>query len=484
MPNLPDLSQLSHAQKDELILTLWAQLQNVTAQLAVMQERIVQLEARLSLNSKNSSKPPSTDGLAKPNPKSLRIGGLRSTGGQKGHDGNTLTQSAHVDQVIAHQGAPACPNCQREWLTHEVLERRQVLELPMLRAQVIEHQLIRSSCSCGAVHEGHWPQGINAPAQYGPRVKALVTHLNQHHLVPMARSCDIMRDVFGLALSQGSLQAFNQQAAQTLVPTVSAIGVAAQSAAVAHADETGIRLMGRLHWLHCLVTDKLTWLGCHPKRGSMAFEALGLLAGVRGTLVHDGLAGYKQFDCTHSLCNAHHLRELTFVHEQEHIWDSWAQDMKDLLLLAKAEVTKAAGPLSLQRQSWFGACWDELLIRGEAFNPQNVPEGAPRGTQGRHKQSKATNLLKRLRVYRADVWRFMTDKDVPFTNNLAEQALRMAKVRQKVSGCFRTQHGGDTFFTIRSYLATMHKQGACLFECLISAFNGQPIQPQLAWGAE
>jgi transposase len=474
---LPNLNSLSHAQKDELLLALWEQVQSLTSQLTVMQSRITELEARLSLNSKNSSKPPSTDGLAKPAPKSLRVAGLRRPGGQNGHDGNTLRQSAHIDQVISHQSGPACPQCQGQWLAHEIVERRQVFELPVLRAQIIEHQLVRSSCSCGAVHEGQWPQDINAPAQYGPRVKALVTHLNQHHLVPMARTCEILHDVFGLTLSQGSLQAFNQQAAQTLQPTVAAIGAAAQGAPVAHADETGIRVMGKLHWLHCLVTATLTWLGSHPRRASVAFDALGLLAGVRGTLVHDGLAGYKQFNCKHGLCNAHHLRELTFVHEQEHIWDPWAQEMKDLLLLAKTQVDKLAGPLPADRQAWFVAQWDEL--RGEAFNPQNVTEGAPRGTQGRHKQSKAYNLLKRLRVYRADVWRFMTDKDVPFTNNLAEQALRMSKVRQKVSGCFRTQHGADTFFTIRSYLATMNKQGACLFDCLVSTFNGQPIQPRL-----
>lgn len=481
MQTLPDLSELSHAQKDEIITVLWGQVQSLTAQLIVMQERVTHLEARLSLNSKNSSKPPSSDGLAKPAPKSLRVAGLRPVGGQKSHDGNTLRQSAHVDQVIPHQsGAVACPKCQRECWVHTVVDRRQVFELPVLRAQVIEHQLIRSTCRCGTVHEGQWPDGVNAPTQYGPRAKALATHLNQHHLVPLARTCDILRDVFGLALSQGTVQTFNQQAAQILAPTVDAIGVAAQSASVVHADETGIRVMGKLHWLHCLVTGTLTWLASHPKRGSIAFDALGLLAGVRATLVHDGLAGYKQFDCTHSLCNAHHLRELTFVHEQEHIWDGWAQEMKELLVLAKAEVDQLAGPLPQERQLWFAARWEELLVRGETFNPENIAQGAPRGTQGRHKQSKAYNLLKRLRVYRADVWRFMTDKDVPFTNNLAEQALRMSKVRQKVSGCFRSEHGPQTFFTIRSYLATMHKQGACLFECLISTFNGQPIQPCLS----
>lgn len=471
MQSLPDLSQLSHAQKDELIGALWLMV-------GQLQERVKILEGRLALNSKNSSKPPSSDGLAKPAPKSLRIKGQRPVGGQTGHQGNTLRQSAHVDEIMEHRGAARCQACQGQWLAHEVIDKRQVFELPELRVQVIEHQLIRSRCTCGAEHVGQFPQGINAPTQYGPRAKALATHLSQHHLLPLQRSCELMQDIFGLKLSQASVQAFNQQAAQTLAPTVAAIGKAVQASEVVHADETGIRVKGKLHWLHCLVTPTLTWLAEHAKRGSQAFEALGLLAGVRGTLVHDGLAGYKQLACTHSLCNAHHLRELTFVHEQEHIWDNWAQEMMQLLVQAKGEVAKAQGPLALQRQAWFEERWDTLLLRGEAIHPEVKPDGAPRGTQGRHKQSKAFNLLRRLRVYSQDVWRFMTRENVPFTNNLAEQALRMAKVRQKVSGCFRTQHGASTFFTIRSYLATMRKQRACLFECLISTFNGQPIEPQ------
>ena len=473
MPSLPDLSELSHAQKDELIGRLWGQL-------CKQEERIAQLEARLKLNSRNSSKPPSSDGLAKPAPKSLRLKGQRPVGGQKGHEGNTLRQSAHVDEVMTHQGATRCPACQQEWSAHEVIDRRQVFELPVLRAQVTEHRLIRSSCRCGAVHEGRWPEGVNAPTQYGERAKALAVHLNQYHLVPLERTCELMHDVFNLPLSQASVQAFASQAALALAPTVAAIGQAVQGAPVVHADESGIRVEGKLHWLHwlhCLVTPTLSWLAQHAKRGSQAFEALGLLAGVRGTLVHDGLAGYRQLQCTHSLCNAHHLRELAFVHEQEHLWDNWAQEMMTLLLQAKDEVAQAGGPLLRPRQAWFEARWDTLLARGEAFNPEARPHGALRGTQGRHKQSKAHNLLRRLRVYRQDVWRFMTDQGVPFTNNLAEQALRMSKVRQKVSGCFRTQQGARTFFTIRSYLATMRKQHACLFECLISTFKGQPVQP-------
>jgi transposase len=480
MQSLPDLNSLSHAQKDELIVVLWDQGQSLTAQLAAMQQSIKELQARLSLSSKNSSKPPSTDGLAKPAPKSLRGKSGKTSGGQPGHTGATLRQSDHVDEVITHKSASVCSACQLELTDFEVVEKRQVFELPELRAKVTEHILMRAHCSCGAVHTGIWPEGINAPVQYGPRAKAVAVNLNQSHIVPMARTCEFMQDTFGLSLSQASLQSFSQQAAMCLEPTVAAIGQAVQRAPVVHADETGIRVQDKLHWLHCAVTKTLTWLGHHPKRGGEAFSSLGILAEVKGVLVHDGLVGYKQLECLHALCNAHHLRELVFVHEQEGIFDSWAQEMMDLLLQANGEVKALGTPLTPERQIWFMDQWALLLQRGERFNPPERHTGAPTGKRGRHKQSKAFNLLMRLRNYKDDVWRFMTDVGVPFTNNLAEQALRMAKVRQKVSGCFRTAEGAKTFFTIRSYLATMRKQKAGLFDCLVSVFQGQPIQPQLA----
>lgn len=481
MQSPPDLSQLAEAQKDEIIELLWQQGQELRAQITILQERIKGLEGRLALNSKNSSKPPSSDGLAKPAPKSLRQPGLRPNGGQKGHSGNTLRKSSQVDEVITHQSTPLCTVCQSTLVQHEVIEKRQVFELPVLRAQVIEHRLMRSTCTCGAVHEGRWPEGINAATQYGARAKAFVVNLNQHHLVPLQRTCEVVGDVFGLALSQASVLAFASQAAKILAPTVAAIGQAVQSAPVVHADESGIRVNGKLHWLHCAVTTSLSWLACHAKRGTEAFEALGILGGVRTTLVHDGLLGYKGLDCLHSLCNAHHLRELVFVHEQdnEKIWDGWAQEMANLLVQAKREVALTGEPLPLQRQAWFDQQWDQLLERGERYNPQVQPSGAPTGKRGKLKQSKAFNLLRRLRTYRCDVWRFMTDKDVPFTNNLAEQALRMSKIKQRISGGFRTTRGADTFFTIRSYLATMRKQRVGLFECLLSTFAGQPIQPRM-----
>lgn len=480
MQKLPDLSTLSHTQKDVLIVALWDQVQSLTAQLAAMQQSIKELQARLSLNSKNSSKPPSTDGMAKPAPKSLRGKSGKKSGGQPGHTGTTLRQSTQVDEVITHTVARVCSVCDLELTDFEIVEKRQVFELPEIRAKVTQHVLMRAYCSCGVVHTGLWPEGINAPVQYGPRAKAVAVNLNQSHFVPMARTCEFMQDTFGLSMSQASLQSFSQQAASCLEPTVAAIGQAVQRSPVVNADETGIRVANKLHWLHCAVTEALTWMGYHPKRGNEAFSSLGVLAGVKGVLVHDGLVGYKNLDCLHALCNAHHLRELVFVHEQEGIFDSWAQEMMDLLLLANGEVKQLGAALTPERQIWFTDQWALLLQRGESFNPSAQHSGAPTGKRGRLKQSKAFNLLLRLRNYKDDVWRFMTDVGVPFTNNLAEQALRMAKVRQKVSGCFRTAQGAKTFFTIRSYLATMRKQKVGLFDCLVSVFQGQPMQPQLA----
>ena len=483
MQSLPDLSQLSHAQKDEIIRMLWARLQELTPQMNALQERIKQLEARLAQNSKNSSKPPSSDGYSKPAPKSLRSSGQNPSGGQKGHSGNTLRQTAHVDHTVVHSGPTHCSACQLALHQHQLAETRQVFELPALAMRTVAHQQMRSTCTCGAVYLGAWPAGVNAPAQYGASVKAMAVHLNQHHLVPLARTAQLMQDLYGAQLCQASIQSFAQEAAFALRPTVAAIAQAVQSSAVVHADETGIRITGKLHWLHCAVTTTLTWLAPHPKRGSLAIEALGVLQGIQGLLVHDGLACYKALACLHSLCNAHHIRELVYVHEQEgeKIWDPWAQEMIDLLLQALKEVQVQGTELSPQRQAWFEEQWSALLARGEAFNPQklhrHLSDEEGQGTRSRVKQSKAVNLLRRLRERRLEVWRFMTDANVPFTNNLAEQALRMAKVKQKVSGCFRTEHGADTFFTIRSYLATMTKQKGNLFECLVSVFNGKTIQP-------
>ena len=489
MQEQPDSAAPSYAQLLALNVQLKASYESVLVQLALQQQQILELQAlvlelqaRLGKNSTNSSKPPSSDGLAKPAPKSLRVPGQRPIGAPKGHPGGTLRQSEAVDVFIEHFGPAQCSACQSALVEHEVLERRQVLELPVLRAQVIEHQRMRSICTCGAVHAGVFPVEITAPVQYGSRLKAVCVNLNQQQFVPLARTCEFMADTFGVAVSQTSVLAFSHEAAQVLQPIYQQIGQAVQAAPVVCADETGIRIRGKLEWLHCAVTPTLSHLQHHPKRGMLAMQAIGIVPHVMGTLVHDGLRSYKQLDCLHSLCNAHHLRELVYIHDtlNEKAFDGWAGHMMDTLVQGKREVDERGAPLAPERLQWYEAQWLSLLDRGERLNARQEPGQAFSARRGPLKQSTQFNLLARLRQYKDDVWRFASDAGVPFTNNLAEQALRMSKVRQKVSGCFRTDEGARTFFTIRSYLQTMRKQRVNLFDCLVSVFNANPIKPDFA----
>lgn len=465
MPTLPDLDSLSVVEKDALIRELWSAVATLTTQVAALQ-------GRLALNSRNSSKPPSSDGLNKPQPKSLRPVGEKPTGGQKGHAGHTLKRVAQPDRIQPHAPASHCDACQRPLETAVVVESRQVFDLPPLRCAVTEHQVLEVQCLCGKVHRGTFPAAVSAPVQYGAHAKAAVVQLTHHHRLPLARTGELMDDRFGLPMSDATVLAIQAEAQVLLAPTVAAMGEALKAAPVAHADATGMRVAGKIHWLQVLATPLLTWLGAHPKRGQQAFDTFGLLIAFAGTLIHDGWKPYRELACQHGLCNAHHRRELTYVFEQ--MGQAWAKCRFDLLLAACHEVAALGAPLPAERIAYYRTTYDQILATGEAANPRAPPSGQ----RGRTKQSKALNLIDRLRLYADDVWRFMTDPGVPFTNNLGEQAVRMPKVKQKVSGGFRTAGGLNTFCTIRSYLATLHKQGANLSQALTLTFQGTPPPPR------
>ncbi len=480
MQELPDLSQLSHSQKDDLIRLLWSMIQGQAKQIAALQLQVAEVQSRLNKNSRNSSKPPSSDGLNKPAPKSLRVAGENTTGGQKGHPGRTLSQVTEPDKVVVHDVPDQCQSCDRKLPFSYVSETRQVFDLPVLQFEVTEHHAMQAICSCGHVHTAEFPAGVNAAVQYGPRAQAAMVHLNQNHAVSVQRTAALMKDLFGLPVSQATVIKASVASAAILQPTADAIGQGAVNADVLHADETGLRVSRTLHWLHVLATDTLTWLGCHPRRGTEAFDALALLHQFKGVLVHDGWIPYKALQCQHALCNAHHLRELTYLLEEQD--QAWAGDMIELLSHANHldNVNCADGQSpKFKSQKYQGQVrdlrdlYEAILAQAQVDNPV-VPST---GKRGRTKQSKATNLLGRLRDYRDDVWRFMTQPDVPFTNNLAEQTVRMPKVKQKVSGCFRTLQGAQTYCVIRSYCATMQKQGVNVFESLAAAFTGAVPQP-------
>ena len=473
MDELPNLEKLSVAEKDLLIRELWP-LRDLVAQVTALQLKVTELEARLSQNSRNSSKPPSSDGYNKPKPKSLRKPGERPTGGQKGHRGYTLKKVSEPDLVVTHAPLSFCDWCHETLGELTVVETRQVVDLPTLRFEVAEHQVLAGQCAaCGKICRGTFPEGISVPVQYGPAARAAVVHLSHHHMRPVQRTAALMGDLFELPMSEATALAAAEEAKARLEPTVALIGQAIQAAPIAQADETGLRVAGSLHWMHVLATTMLTWVACHAKRGKEAFDAMAILPGFMGTLIHDGWKPYRELLCKHGLCNAHHLRELTYVFEA--LGQAWADPLIHLRVAACHEVDDTGPPLSAAHLADYRSRYDRILVEGEALNPL----ARRSGERGPTRQSKPANLLRRWRVYTDDVWRFATDYNVPFTNNIAEQAVRMPKVKQKVSGCFRTKKGADTFCTVRSYLATLHKQQANLFHALTLTFQGKIPQPRL-----
>jgi transposase len=450
---------------------------------AALRSEVEALRGRLAKDSHNSSKPPSSDGPGSPKrvPKSLRATSGRRPGGQPGHPGAHLTLVEQPDTVVVHQPS-VCAGCGRGLGEAPVLrtERRQVIELPVVRAQVVEHQAETRGCrGCGQATTAAFPAGVLAPVQYGPGVATLAVYLHQEQLLPVERTGRVLGEVFGCPISNGTLARMVARCADAVADIVAAIKQAVIVAAVLHVDETGLSLNGKTAWLHVASTDRLTWYATHRKRGQEALDALGVLPTVRGRVVHDGLWSYWHYEqCAHALCNAHHLRELTFV--EEHLKQTWAGQLKTLLLEIKeaADRARADGVATLMpaaQQRW-AARYADLVAEGLRLNPPAPPTG---GKQGRPKRSPAGNLALRLATHQAETLAFMADPRVPFDNNQAERDLRMMKVRQKISGCFRSLTAADRFCTIRSYISTLRKQGFPILASLADVFQGRPPVPVL-----
>ena len=473
MNEMPDLTRLSHADKDELICRLWP----LQFELAKLMARVTELEIRLGKNSRNSSKPPGTDGLSKPAPKSSRVVSGLKQGGQPGHKGNTLKRTTTPDVVVVHQVPATCDACGivlDQTAITVLSDCRQVFDIPLQKFSVTEHRIAEVCCGCGKVHRGMFPPSVIGRVQYGSGVKALAVHLTQHHMMPVERTAGLIDDLYRLPISTGTVMAMINEAAEVLAPTVACIADGIAQSAAAGADETGMRVAGKLHWLHTLATTMSTWMGVHPRRGREAIEEFALIPRFAGILGHDGWMPYRHYKtCQHSLCNAHHVRELRALAEAGN--DAWPQQVIDMLYQANVEVNAVAGHrLPQKRITALRTKYRRILSAGESLNPSAPPSGQ----RGRTRQSDATNLLARLREYEDDVLRFTFNSDAPFTNNIAEQAIRMCKVKQKVSGCFRTLAGAASFCTIRSYLATLHKQHFNLYHSLVQALQGNVPQPR------
>ena len=461
-----------------LIMEMQVTIDGLQQQTAALTTRLKQLEDRLGKDSHNSSKPPSSDGLAKkPNPKSLRPKSGRRPGGQHGHPGRTLEFAEQPDHTLVHSPTQ-CHQCGASLEEAPIvdIQRRQVFELPPLEIKVTEHQAHTRCCpQCGHNNPATFPEPVQHRVQYGPRLQGLAAYLMHFQLLPFERVRELMQDLFGASVCEGTLQNITQRASDVLTEAENSIYKALCNADVAHFDETGVRIAGKLHWLHVASTPTLTYYATDPKRGRIALEAIGILAQFHGRSLHDGLPAYTEFGCRHALCNAHHLRELTALEEQHQ--QPWAKQMRELLCQIKREVDLAKECGRERLHPWeehdFTARYQSILEIGYGANPP--PE--PTGKKGRPKQGPVRSLLLRLDEHRDEVLAFMCDFTVPFDNNQAERDLRMMKVKQKVSGCFRTQSGAEAFCRIRGYISTLRKQGRQVLHALQQVFMGTPIMP-------
>lgn len=409
------------------------------------------LANRLGLNSKNSSKPPSTD----PNrEKETKNKSIKKTGGQKGHKGKTLEQVNEPDEIksliIDRITLPSGHK-----YTTVGTEKRQVFELHISR-NVVEYQAEVLEDENGQRFVASFPEGVSKSVQYGQSIKVHAVYMSQYQLLPYNRIAEYFSEQLEIPISQGSLFNFNQEAYHNLSEFDDKVKEKLSKSNILHVDETSININGTKYWLHSASNLLWTHFSPHEKRGTEAMNVINIIPNFKGILCHDHWKPYYSYtDCLHSLCNAHHLRELTRACEQDD--QVWAGLMKTLLEKINVSVHENEGCLNKEIVDNYKKDYQEILNAGEIECPP-PDEQRKKGQRGRIKRSKSRNLLERLSNFREDVLRFMENIDVPFTNNLGENDIRMTKVQQKISGCFRSKEGSEIFCRIRSYLSTCRKQ--------------------------
>ena len=457
-------------------------LDSICELFAKLEARIEELEKRLNMNSSNSSKPPSSDGL-KRKTKSLRNTNTgRKPGGQPGHIGQTLHQIP-TPNIIHSIALEHCPDCDADLCIEPVAreEKRQVFDLPRIAMEVSEHRAESKWCpACAKWVTAAFPAEVSAPVQYGPGMQSVMSYLNIAQLLPCERTADVCQDLFGHRPSAGSVVRAVARCAEKVAPAIDRIAAVLREAKQLHADETGVRCGGHTEWIHVASTATHTLFSHSPKRGRQGFEVGGVLTDYGGNLMTDFWGSYDTLEnCDHSRCNAHLLRELTPFSEDakdaKHA-NRWAAGLIAALLTMK----QAADDARERRQKHIKPAilqpllldYDRCLAEGLRIHPE---VGKSPGKRGRAKQSKEHNLLMRMSEKSDEVLRFAHDLEVPFDNNQAERDLRMIKVQQKVSGCFRSARGARVFCTIRSYLSTTRKHGLNLMDSIKSAFAGQPV---------
>lgn len=442
----------------------------------LLEARISVLENNQKKDSTNSSKPPSSDIGRVQHTKSLRIKSGKKPGGQHGHPGQTLQFSATPDQLIVH-GVKRCRQCGEKLAGTTVVdyECRQVFDIPPIQMRVTEQRSEIKTCPhCHTTSRAAFPATVSQPVQYGSNVQQLAVYFTQYQLLPYQRTAQIFKDLFGHALSSSFLVSNNHRCAVNLQPFMEDLKIKLRKEPVLHADETGFYFEGQRNWLHTISTDEHSYYAVHPRRGTGAMNAMGILPDYEGVLVHDCWKSYHDFRCSHALCNVHHLRDLTFFHQIEK--SEWAGRAKQMLLdlHGKVSMAKEQGATALTKRQlryWSGK-YDDLMQEGQRQHPVAEKQ---KGKRGIAKKSKTQNMIERFIGYKDQILAFARNFRIPFGNNIAEQAIRMMKVKQKISGCFRSQQGARDFADIRSYIATLKKQGISIIEALGAAIKGTPL---------
>jgi transposase len=475
-----DEVQAAYREGEDAVMALFEKL---VAQTRALEGRIQALEDRLNKDSHNSSQPPTSDGLKKVRKHGLRHKSGKQSGGQIGHIGCRLEPVAKPDHVEIHV-VKSCHHCQASLEGVEVQghEKRQVFEVPPVKLEVTEHQAEIKVCpQCGEVSEADFPAGVTQKTQYGPRLRAQMVYFNEYHFIPLDRTTEIIAELYQQPVSEGTVVAAAVEVAKQVEPVNEKIKVhLIQTEEAVRFDETGMRVGGKLKWLHSASTEQATYYEIHAKRGSEAMDKIGILPKRIGWCIHDFWKAYlKYLAAKHALCNAHLLRELIFLVER--YLQSWASVMIQLLLEIKQAVESAKllgqAALPAEQITAFELRYDQIVTQGLLANPLPQPmEEQPRKC-GRVKQSLAKNLLDRLRDHKLKVLAFMYDFKVPFDNNLAERDIRMVKVQQKVSGGFRSEDGSQVFCQVRSYISTARKNGQPILDALYQALAGTPYSP-------
>ena len=453
------------------------QIVSLSDKVEKLEARNQELESQKNKDSHNSHKPPSSDGF-KQVVKNSRVKSGKSTGGQEGHPGTTLTMVDKADHIVHHR-VTRCAHCDNDiqHVSVKKLQHRQVFDIPKLRIEVTEHQAEVKECPCcGEATSAPFPEGVTKVVQYGLDIKTFANYLNLYQLVPGDRLCQVFEEIFDRKISEGTLQRWFLGLYDNLEETEEIIKEHIQASPVVHADETGMRCNGHRDWVHVASTDTLTYYAIHPRRGKIAINAIGILKGFTGRLIHDCLGAYFSYQCKHSICNVHILRELQYSHEEEK--QAFAKKMHKLLTRIHNTVCRARdrGSTSLSPATLRGYEKEYTKILALGFRHNTKSAGQPH-KRGRVTQTKSYNLLRRLRVRHDAVLAFMYDFAIPFTNNLAERDLRMLKVKQKISGTFRSELGAKIFCRVRGYISTARKNGIRIFDAIKSAIKGNPFTP-------